>query len=217
MLTQDASLAKQVADLQQQLRQMSMSGNLANPGDLKPIAGATASAGWLLCDGSAVSRTTYAALFVAIGTTHGVGDGSTTFNLPDFRGRVPVGTGIATGATGATSHTLGQKAGEETHRILATESGVPSHTHTGSSGTESTTHTHGPGAGNSYLGWDNVTIVTPFGGSYSATPIYSFVQTAGQSALHTHAITVNAASAADAAAHHNNMQPYIGVNWLVKT
>lgn len=47
--------------------------------------------GFLVCDGSAVSRTTYAALFDAIGTTHGVGDGSTTFNLPDLQGRLPVG------------------------------------------------------------------------------------------------------------------------------
>lgn len=53
--------------------------------------GATAPSGWLFCDGSAVSRTTYATLFAAIGTVHGSGDGSTTFNLPDRRGRVGVG------------------------------------------------------------------------------------------------------------------------------
>lgn len=50
------------------------------------FAGSTAPAGWLICDGSAVSRTTYADLFAAIGTTYGAGDGSTTFNLPDFSG-----------------------------------------------------------------------------------------------------------------------------------
>lgn len=63
------------------------------PGVVVPYAGASAPTGWLLCDGSAVSRTTYAALFSAIGTQYGVGDGSTTFNLPDIRGRVPVGLG----------------------------------------------------------------------------------------------------------------------------
>jgi hypothetical protein len=47
----------------------------------------SAPTGWLLCDGSAVNRTTYAALFAAIGTAHGTGDGATTFNLPDYRGR----------------------------------------------------------------------------------------------------------------------------------
>lgn len=54
---------------------------------------AAAPAGFLLCDGSAVSRTTYAALFALLGTIYGVGDGSTTFNLPDLRGRVAVGVG----------------------------------------------------------------------------------------------------------------------------
>ena len=60
-------------------------------GSMLPYGGATAPPGWLLCDGSAVSRTTYAALFAAISTAFGAGDGSTTFNLPDARGRVLVG------------------------------------------------------------------------------------------------------------------------------
>jgi len=51
------------------------------------FAGTTAPSGWIMCDGAAVSRTVYAGLFAAIGTTYGTGDGSTTFNLPDFRGR----------------------------------------------------------------------------------------------------------------------------------
>ena len=64
-------------------------------GSLVPFAGTAVPppGGWLLCDGAAVSRTTFAALFAAIGTTYGVGDGSTTFNLPDLRGRVAVGFG----------------------------------------------------------------------------------------------------------------------------
>ncbi len=61
------------------------------PGVVKMYAGTGAPTGYLICDGAAVSRTTFAALFSAIGTTWGSGDGSTTFNLPDFRGRVPVG------------------------------------------------------------------------------------------------------------------------------
>ncbi|MFN7341242.1 MAG: phage tail protein [Opitutia bacterium] len=56
------------------------------PGEITAFAMSSAPSGWLFCDGSAVSRTTYAALFLAIGTTHGVGDGATTFNLPDYRG-----------------------------------------------------------------------------------------------------------------------------------
>jgi microcystin-dependent protein len=61
------------------------------PGVLFDYAGTVAPAGWLMCDGSAVSRTTYATLFGVIGTTYGAGDGATTFSLPDFRGRVAVG------------------------------------------------------------------------------------------------------------------------------
>lgn len=62
-------------------------------GELKAWAGTGSQPeGWLTCDGSAVSRTTYAALYAVIGTTYGVGDGSTTFNLPDARGRTIVGT-----------------------------------------------------------------------------------------------------------------------------
>jgi microcystin-dependent protein len=53
--------------------------------------GLAAPTGWLLCDGSEVSRATYADLFTAVSTRFGAGNGSTTFNLPDFRGRVPVG------------------------------------------------------------------------------------------------------------------------------
>jgi microcystin-dependent protein len=67
------------------------------PGVVFPFAGSASPDGWLLCDGSAVSRTTYAALFATIGSAWGYGDNSTTFNLPDMRGRFPRGrdAGIA--------------------------------------------------------------------------------------------------------------------------
>lgn len=60
------------------------------------FAGSSIPTGWLACDGSAVSRTTYAALFSAISTTWGPGDGATTFNVPDKRGRVAIGDGTGT-------------------------------------------------------------------------------------------------------------------------
>ena len=63
------------------------------PGTVMAFTGAVAPTGWLLCDGSAVSRTTYGGLFAVLGTTYGAGDGSSTFNVPDARGRVPVGLG----------------------------------------------------------------------------------------------------------------------------
>lgn len=80
---------------------------LLPPGMVVPFAGSTAPEGWLLCAGQAVSRTTYAALFAAIGTTYGVGDGSTTFNLPDLRGRLPYGKDNMTGSDAARLTTAG--------------------------------------------------------------------------------------------------------------
>lgn len=68
-----------------------VAGGLAPAGVVLPFAGASAPSGWMLCAGQAVSRTTYSALFDAIGTAHGAGDGSTTLNLPDMRGRVAGG------------------------------------------------------------------------------------------------------------------------------
>lgn len=102
-------------------------------GSIKMYAGASAPSGWLICDGSAVSRTTYAALFTAIGTTYGAGNGSTTFNLPNFNGRTPIGVGTS-GTTGASSHALASKGGQETHthttgNFTLTTSHIPAHTH----------------------------------------------------------------------------------------
>ncbi len=83
----------------------------------------TAPAGWILCDGSAVNRTTYAALFAIIGTTFGSGDGSTTFNLPDFQGRVAVGRD----PSDDDFNTIGNKGGEKTHQLTVAE--MPEHKH----------------------------------------------------------------------------------------
>lgn len=81
-------------------------------GTIQMYAGSTAPSGWLICNGDAISRTTYSALFDVIGTTYGAGNGSTTFNLPDLRGRVPIGSGTGT-ATHATAHALGSSGGDE--------------------------------------------------------------------------------------------------------
>ena len=61
--------------------------NRSEVGTIKPWGKATAPSGYLLCDGTAVSRTTYAELFVVLSTTYGVGNGSTTFNVPQLQGR----------------------------------------------------------------------------------------------------------------------------------
>lgn len=99
-------------------------GTFAQIGTVQMLAGSPDD-GWLVCDGSAVSRATYDRLFAVIGTTFGAGDGSTTFNLPDLRGRVPVGSGQGAGLT---NRILAQTLGEETHMLTITE--MPSHNHT---------------------------------------------------------------------------------------
>lgn len=80
-------------------------GDSVPTGQITAFGGASAPTGWLLCNGSAVSRTTYAALFAVLSTNFGTGDGSTTFNLPDLRQRFPLGkaasgTGVTLGSTG---------------------------------------------------------------------------------------------------------------------
>ncbi len=94
------------------------SGGAAVVGSLIMWVGAAAPSGWLLCDGTAISRSTYATLFAIIGESFGIGDGSTTFNLPDFRGRVPLGVGQGTGLT---QRAMADTGGAETHTIIASE------------------------------------------------------------------------------------------------
>jgi len=85
---------------------------------------ASAPTGWLLCDGSAVSRSTYSALFAIISTTFGTGDGTTTFNLPNYTNRMPYGTTI--GATGGSADAV---VVSHTHAATVTD---PGHSHLGS-------------------------------------------------------------------------------------
>ena len=87
------------------------------PGFIAPFAGSTAPDGWLICDGSAVSRTTYAALFAIIGTTYGAGDGNSTFNLPNYTyARLLTGTAVDVygngGAFGTTNRNIQTPGGD---------------------------------------------------------------------------------------------------------
>ncbi len=78
-------------------------------GTILPYAGTTAPTGFVLCQGQAISRTTYAKLFTICGTTYGIGNGTTTFNVPDMRGRVPVGCDA--------NFALGSKGGSQTQTL----------------------------------------------------------------------------------------------------
>lgn len=105
-----------------------------------PFAGSFAPDGWLLAYGQQVSRSTYSKLFASIGTTYGVGDGSTTFNLPDLRGRVPAGRDnmggssanrlTTGGGSGIDGSTLGAVGGSQTYTPAGTIGGSQSIAHT---------------------------------------------------------------------------------------
>ena len=110
-------------------------GNLV--GVVASFAGSTAPSKWLLCYGQNVSRTTYAALFAVTSTTYGVGDGSTTFGIPDLRGRVVAGEDDMGGVSanrltnqtgGLDGDVLGTTGGAETHTLTTAQ--MPAHTHT---------------------------------------------------------------------------------------
>ena len=106
-------------------------------GAVLPYAGSSAPTGFLLCYGQAISRSTYADLFSAISTTYGTGDGSSTFNVPDLRGRVAAGQDDMGGSSanrltdqtgGLNGDTLGDTGGSETHTLTTAQ--MPAHTHT---------------------------------------------------------------------------------------
>nr|DAQ47247.1 MAG TPA: Baseplate wedge protein [Caudoviricetes sp.] len=103
-------------------------------GSVQMFAGATAPPGYAICDGGAVSRTDNPNLFAAVGVAYGAGDGSTTFNLPNLKGRVPVGQDAAQSEFNA----LGKAGGAKTHTL--TEAQMPVHSHpqyvTANSGSE---------------------------------------------------------------------------------
>lgn len=194
------------------------------PGTSKETYGTVAPSGWLMEFGQAVSRATFARLFAEIGTTHGIGDGSTTFNLPDSRGRVAVGVGAGSFTV------LGDKIGEETHALTTAELAAHSHTqnahshggstgsqsvdhsHSGTSSTESTAHFHSGTTGNesnthahnyntsgSTTGAGGGTIQLPSEGMVATSPnapghTHAFVS-GGQSVNHTHTMTTGGVSA----------------------
>jgi hypothetical protein len=227
----------------------------SNPaGVVCSFAGSSAPTGYLLCDGAAVSRETYADLFAVISTTYGVGNGSTTFNLPDLRTRIPVGKN----ATG-TFATLGTTGGAETHTLTSSE--MPSHVHSVdppstvfNTGTESADHAHvtgGQSVGHTHANTVSGTLYEWTGGAIAGSGRVYYTRnsnatngaqsmapgpsisnasnsvdhnhgnTSGITANHFHGVTVdiaafNSASAGSGGAH-NNLQPYIVLNYIIKT
>jgi microcystin-dependent protein len=163
-------------------------GGVGPTGSVVAFAGSTAPTGWVLCNGAAVSRTTYADLFSVVGTTYGVGDGSTTFNLPTLTGRIPVGRDTGD----ANFNTLGETGG-------------------------ATTHTHTPGtfsaaigaiAGNiGRIGYQAGSVIA--GGPTTSTYGISGTIQGAQSFSHytpVHGVTSTGSS----------LQPYIVMNYIIK-
>jgi microcystin-dependent protein len=149
-------------------------------GSVTAFAGSTVPTNWLLCDGTAVSRDTYEELFTLIGTTYGVGDGSTTFNLPNLKGRVPVGFD----STQTEFDALGETGGAKTHTLTSAE--MPAHRHDIQRNNVAASST-GADASTVYRS------VADTGATYSSTQ-----NTGGGGA-------------------HNNLQPYIVLNYIIKT
>jgi microcystin-dependent protein len=164
------------------------------PGMVVQFAGSVAPTGWLLCDGSAVSRVAYPALFTAIGTTYGAGDGSTTFNLPNLKGRVPVGRDVAQGSF----DTIGETGGET--GVTLTTAQMPSHNH----GINDPSHSHIQHASTLYHTGSN-----QYAGSAGAG---IQVATVGTSGAFT-GITIQNNGSDQA---HNNLQPYIVMNYIIR-
>jgi len=175
------------------------------PGIVLPYGGSSAPTGFLLAQGQAVSRTSYAPLFAVLSTTFGIGDGSTTFNLPDLRQKFPIGT-----AASGTASTLGGTGGAIDH----THTGA-SHTHTGPS------HTHTQGAsGNASVGAAN--------GSTGTSGLYSYdnlpdASPTSNSKAHTHSAPATGAAGTAAsgsttpATGGGNNPPFLTINFIVKT
>jgi microcystin-dependent protein len=149
-------------------------------GSIMSTALVTAPSGWLLCDGAAVSRTTYANLFGVIGTTYGAGNGTTTFNVPDLRGRVAVGRNSGTFAT------LGATGGAETHTLTNAQlPDIPINIR------------RFDGDANDYLGGS--------GNPYGITTPYT-----------TGGTEYNIAQTRGGGGAHNNLQPYLVTNYIIK-
>ena len=177
----------------------SLINSLVPIGSVLPFAGVSPPGGWFVCDGHAVSRTTYAVLFSQLGTYWGGGDGTSTFNIPNFVNRVPVGYG-----SGA-SWGFGTYGGETSHQLSIAE--MPGHDH----GYSQSPHDHGTHA-------HTYTAVTGSGNSFSnALPVpYGFASTSTSvSGVPASNANINF-TGQGGWAPHNNMPPYGVLYYIIK-
>ena len=187
------------------------SSTIAPIGSILMWSTGSAPTGYLLCNGAAVSRSTYAALFAVVGTTFGVGDGSTTFNLPNYTNRLPYGTTV--GATGGSS--------------TISAANLPSHTHTFSGTTSgmNASNPHGHGVfdpGHFHGGIPQPTPDVDRGGASSLFSIDAYGNTSlaftgigiGQTDInhgHAYSGTTDATGSGNAF-----LPPYLGISFIIK-
>lgn len=163
--------------------------------EIRMFAGNFAPRNWAFCQGQILSIAQNTALFSLLGTTYG-GNGQTTFALPDLRGRTPVGTGQGPGLPAVN---LGQMAGAPTHTLIITE--MPAHNHTTQTALRANSEPGlNPSPSNRILGASGTTNL------YTTEPPDTNLNAAALS------VTVGIAGGSQA---HNNMQPYLGINFII--
>jgi microcystin-dependent protein len=183
---------------------------VAPTGSIMIWAGSTAPAGWLLCDGTAVSTTTYAALYAVIGTTFGSGTG--TFSVPNLKGKIPVGLDAAQ----TEFDTRGETGGTKTHAISAAE--MPAHTHavdppsTATTTDGSHTHSYNDYYNSSELSDDaNDRTVGSDGTTYTS-------RTTGSGGSHNHDVDIAsfASGSTGSGTAMSLLQPFIVLYYIIK-
>ena len=172
------------------------------PGGYSMPTGSTASTsqplttpiGYMVCDGAPVSRTTYANLYAAIGTTWGNGNGTSTFNIPDLRGKVTVGVGGQTSTNIKPAYALAATDGEKTHQLTSSE--LAAHAHSDSGHSHNVGIDFGTGIGHNPYAESLVTVFGP--NSIGTSTSYANIQPTGGNA------------------YHQNMQPSTATHKLIK-
>lgn len=190
---------------------------LTPPASIIAYGGNVAPSGWLICDGTAVSRTTYATLFSAIGTTYGVGDNSTTFNLPNLLGRAIVGFD----GSQTEFNTVGKTGGAKTHTLTTGE--IPAHNHgvtdpSHNHGVNDPSHSHGLSQIKKRAFGSNASgSFNPFFDDLIYPPSGRNTDNATTGISLSGAFTGISIQNAGGGGAHNNLQPYMAINYIIKT